>query len=137
MGGAEQSRVGLRDGLVPQGGAVLARPLGRAPYSARVRPRLPTPPPWASRSVIEDGGVTHERVSVSHPRVRTGRLTAKAALTSPTDVSVSVVDRLSSYRWVRFPPTIQIEGGSYSIAEARRLLRAVEELITRISLSTR
>jgi hypothetical protein len=44
--------------------------------------------------------------------------------TSPGDVSVSVFDRPSGRRWVRTPPTIQVEGGSYTLAEARRLVRA-------------
>jgi hypothetical protein len=125
---------GLRDdGPPPLVAGVLAWPQGRGACRARagrgVRGGLPAPPDWAVHSVVENGGVTHEHVSAVHPLVWLDRSTEAAEPARPTDVSVSVVDRPGNIRWLRLPPTIQIEGGSYSLAEARRLVRAIEGLI--------
>ena len=93
---------------------------------------LPAPPAWASRSVVEDGGVTHELVSDLRPmalvRVHGGGI----ALSAATEVSVSIVDRPRGRGWVRQSPRIQVEGGSYPLAEARLLVRAIESLIDRV-----
>ena len=126
---------------VPQAVGVVALPLGRRVRRVwageraadDVRGGLPAPPPWATHGVIEDGGVTHERVSSVHPLAFFGAEAPGSRHTCPTDVSVSVVDRPGAVRWVRLPPTIQIEGGSYGIAEARRLVRAVEGLIALVA----
>jgi hypothetical protein len=132
---------GLRDGgPVPQVAGILATPSGRPAHCAGAgRPEgdsLPPPPSWATHSVLEDGGVTHERVSTLHPlayldraAVPLDRAAPGLQHSCPTDVSVSVVDRPGAVRWVRLPPTIQVEGGSYGILEARRLVRAIEGLI--------
>jgi hypothetical protein len=93
---------------------------------------LPRPPAWAARSVVEDGGVTHERVSRLRPRLAELGAFADSAddgLDRVAEVSVSVVDRPATGRWVRTPPTIQVEGGCFSVVEARRVVRAIEELI--------
>jgi hypothetical protein len=45
---------------------------------------------------------------------------------------VSVFDRPGQYRWLRQPPVIQVEGGSYPLTEAHLRLRAVEEVIARV-----
>lgn len=98
-----------------------------------VRAGLPGAPAWATHSVIEDGGVTHELVSPSHPLAWFDRQSAGPGPTCPTDVSVSVVDRPGALRWVRLPPTIQVEGGSYPLLEARRLARAIHTLVGLVS----
>ena len=100
---------------------------GRGAYPRGLRP-VPPPPCWAERSVAEDGGVTHERVSPAHPALL-GDRTAASPRSFPTDVSVSVFDQPRERRWTRSVPTIQVEGGSYSLEEARRLVAAVQELI--------
>lgn len=125
---------GLRDGgPVPQVAGILAWPSGRPAHCAGAgRPEgnsLPAPPGWATHSVLEDGGVTHERVSNLHPLAYLDRVTPGLEQCCPTDVSVSVIDQPGAGRWVRLPPTIQVEGGSYSVLEARRLARAIEGLI--------
>jgi hypothetical protein len=51
------------------------------------------------------------------------------ALSAVTGVSISVVDRPRGGGWVRQSPRIQVEGGSYPVAEARLLVRAIESLI--------
>jgi hypothetical protein len=91
--------------------------------------RLPLRPSWASRSVAEDGGVTHEHLSRTHPMALRHRSDVGTVFAVPTDVSVSVVDRAGQHRWIRQPPIIQVEGGSYPLAQAYLLVRAVEELI--------
>jgi len=101
---------------------------GSGEYPRGVRP-APAPPSWAERSVAEDGGVTHERVSPVHPAVL-GDRTAASPHSFPTDVSVSVFDQPRERRWSRSVPTVQVEGGSYTLEEARRLVAAVQELIS-------
>lgn len=90
----------------------------------------PAPPRWAANSVPEDGGVTHERVSSLHPIVGWRPGEGKPRLLCPADVSVNVVDRRLGRRWVRTSPTIHVEIGDYALADARLLVRAVQELIT-------
>ena len=110
------------------------RDAARARRSARggPTPTLPVPPPWASRSVVEDGGVTHELVSHMHPLVL-ARIHGNGILaTAVTDVSVSVVDRPRGHGWSRQSPRIQVEGGSYPLAEAHLLLQAITALIEQI-----
>jgi len=112
---------------VPTGRPAAVRGDGAAP--ARVPRRMPPAPPWSARSVVEDGGVTHELVSPVHPLTVGDRTGPAAGATCPTDVSVSVFDRPQVRRWVRGAPTIQVEGGSYPLAEAERLVAAIERLV--------
>jgi hypothetical protein len=89
---------------------------------------VPVPPPWAVRSVDERDRVVHERLSRVHPRVSVdfiGRL-------QPTDVSVSVVDLPSGETWARGTPTVQVEGGSYSVADAWQLWQALHEVLVAV-----
>jgi hypothetical protein len=90
---------------------------------------LPAPPRWAERSVVEDGGVTHELVSELRPLVLVRVHGGGIALSAATEVSISVVDRPRGRGWVRQSPRIQVEGGSYPLAEARLLVQAIESLI--------
>jgi len=93
---------------------------------------LPMPPSWASHSVVEDGGVTHEQVSGLHPVVMPAHNGAGTAFSAMTDVALSVFDRPGQHRWIRQPPRIRVAGGSYSIAEARLLIQAMEALIAEV-----
>jgi hypothetical protein len=85
------------------------------------------PPEWATASVFEDGGMTHERVSLIHPLVRLWTDTGHPII-QPTEVSVSVVDRRAGTGWLRMPPTIQVEAGSYTLEGVRSLALAIESL---------
>jgi hypothetical protein len=125
---------GLRDGgPVPLVAGIVAESIGRPAHRAGAGrsegSSLPRPPSWATHRVVEDGGVTHERVSSLHPLAYLDRVAPGPQHSCPTDVSLSVVDRPGAVRWVRLPPTIQVEGGSYSVLEARRLARAIEGLV--------
>jgi len=93
---------------------------------------LPVPPAWASRSVVEDGGVTHELVSELRPLVLVRVHGGGVALSAATEESVSIADRSRGRGWVRQSPRIQVEGGSYPPAEARLLVRAIESLIDHV-----
>jgi hypothetical protein len=90
------------------------------------------PPSWATNSVVEAGGVTHQRVSPLRPLVLAQRLDVGTAFAVATEVSVSVFDRPGQYRWVRLPPRIQVESGSYPVEQARMLVRAIEGLISAV-----
>jgi len=93
--------------------------------------RTPEPPRWATRSVVEDGGVTHERVSALHP-LGFGWIPEAPTDARTTDLSVSVVDRPGPDGWIRTEPTVQVEGGMFTVTEARRLRQALDELLTQI-----
>ena len=104
----------------------------RARLSGRGESTLPVPPPWATHIVVVDGGVTHERVSHLHPLVL-ARIHGNGILaTAVTDVSVSVVDRPRGRGWARQSPRIQLEGGSYPVAEAQMLVQAITALIRQV-----
>lgn len=87
----------------------------------------PVPPPWAARSVPEDGGLTHERLSCARPAVL--RWSVAGALRIPTEVSVSVRDTCDGGQWMRSTPTVQIEGGSYPLDAVRALRDALDDLL--------
>jgi hypothetical protein len=123
-----------QDGERPERlGTVLDLRMSMIRASGSLAGDLPRRPGWAAHSVVEDGGVTHEYVSGLHPLTLRHRLDAGTAFGVPTDVSVSVFDRPSRWRWVRQPPQIQVEGGSYPLAEALVLVRAIEELTARLT----
>jgi hypothetical protein len=105
--------------------------LSRQGRPGSVRAELPPldPPRWATRSVREDGGVTHEFLSPERPAVR--RLTGNGWVLVPTDLSLSASDQPAGRRWLRSGPTIQVEGGSYPLDDARRLHRALGALLRR------
>lgn len=86
-----------------------------------------TPPTWAARSVPEDGGITHERVSRIRPLLE--RWTRFGNRPAQTEVSLSTVDRPSPEGWNRETPTVQVEGGSYSLDGARQLRAALDEIL--------
>jgi hypothetical protein len=93
-----------------------------------------TPPPapaWATRSIPEDGGITHEHVHHLHPHATTTWPTPTASNTDvrPTQVSVSVVDQRVGDDWERSGPTLQIEAGSYPLPAAADLARAIDDLV--------
>ena len=79
----------------------------------------PSSPVWAFRSVPEADGITHEVVSPVHPAVRW--CGPAGWVEGPSDVSLSAVDLPVAGGWRRLPPTVQIEGGSYSLDGARQL----------------
>jgi hypothetical protein len=91
----------------------------------------PEPPAWATRSVAEDGAITHELVSSVHPLVR--RWTAAGWEGRPTDISMSCTDHLVDDGWVRSSPTLQVEGGSYPAEDAEELVRALSAMLSTIS----
>jgi hypothetical protein len=93
--------------------------------------RVPRPPRWAGNSVSEDGGVTHELVSDLHPR-GFGWIPEAPRDPRETDVSLSVIDWRGPDGWVRTEPTVQVEGGSFTIAEALRLRQALDDLLSRV-----
>jgi len=72
--------------------------------------------------------VVHERLSGVHPCVPVEFI----GRPQPTDVSVSVVDLPLGDTWERRSPTIQVEGGSYSVADARQLWRALHEVLAAV-----
>jgi hypothetical protein len=85
-----------------------------------------TPPPWAARSIREDGGVTHEVISSVQPSVRQSR---NGWTAEPTDISLSTIDQHTDAGWIRATPTIQIEGGSYPLDSVRQLRDAIDALL--------
>jgi hypothetical protein len=91
---------------------------GRQSMPLRVA-RPPAAPSWAWRSLPGDGGVTHELISPVHPRVRW--CGPGGWVEGPSDVSLSAVDLPNAGGWRRLSPTVQVEGGSYSLEGARQL----------------
>jgi hypothetical protein len=81
--------------------------------------------------VPEDGGVTHELVSDLHPQGMGAAAEIRWNVCA-TDISLSVVDRPGPGGWIRAQPTVQVEGGRFSIAEARRLRQALDDLLSRV-----
>jgi hypothetical protein len=97
-----------------------------------------TPPPapaWATRSIPEDGGITHEHVHPLHPHAASTWPPPEASNANgrPTQVSVSVVDQQVGDHWVRSGPTLQIEAGSYPLPAAADLARAIDDLVARVT----
>jgi hypothetical protein len=88
--------------------------------------QAPEPPIWARNTVAELGGVTHETVSDVHPR--RDPLTP-GLLWSETDLSMSVQDRPTLSGWVRSEPMVNVEGGTFTLPEARRLVKALTEVL--------
>jgi hypothetical protein len=95
---------------------------------ARSSNRPLAPPAWARRSILEDGGTVHETISPLHPAIKAGDVNRSELM--PTDVSLSVIDLLVDGRWTRTCPTIQVEGGSYTLDGARHLREALDRLLT-------
>ena len=89
----------------------------------------PEAPTWARRSVREDGGFTHELVSDIHPRGLGVAPCTHWMVTSETDVSISAVDQPGPEGWVRSELTVQVEGGRFTLTEARRLRQALDGLL--------
>lgn len=97
---------------------------------SRVSSPAPLPlraPAWASASVTEDDGITHEVLSPRHPEVVDRGVWGWSRM--PTDVSLSQRDVLIDGQWIRTRPRIQVEGGSYSMEGARELHAALGELL--------
>lgn len=85
-------------------------------------------PPWACRSVPDSGGIVHETNSyVLSDAIRSLDLNRDELV--PAEVAMSASDQRVNGQWQRTSPTIQIEGGSYSLDAARRLCVAVGELL--------
>lgn len=102
----------------------------RGPGGVQATVSVPAPlsaPGWADSSIVEDGGVIHETVSPLHPKVRVRG--PNGSDLAPTDVALSVTDLLIDGRWIRTQPTVQVEGGSYSLDGARQLQSAVGALL--------
>jgi hypothetical protein len=90
--------------------------------------RVPlAPPAWARGSSLEDGGIVHETISPLHPTIKAGDVNSSGLM--PTDVSLSVIDLLVDGRWTRTCPTVQVEGGSYTLDGARHLREALDRLL--------
>ena len=91
----------------------------------------PDPPPWAVRTVDEQGRVVHERLASLHPLVSVDYIDGAR----PTDISVSVMDVPKEGVWRRREPTVQVEGGSYALADARQLYAALREVLAVVDLT--
>jgi hypothetical protein len=121
---------GVLDSLRSGAATAAARPgADRSTRGQALPSRVPLAPPgWARGSVQEDGGIVHETVSPLHPTIKAGDVNSSGLM--PTDVSLSVVDQWVDGRWVRTHPTIQVEGGSYTLDGARHLHEALGRLLT-------
>jgi hypothetical protein len=127
---------GILDGLVPvlAGTQRLPQPEpGDASmlFRGESGPSVPAPlhpPGWASSTVPEDDGITHELVSSRHPEVIDRGIWGCSQM--PTDVSLSQRDLLIDGRWIRTRPRVLVEGGSYSLDGARDLYATLGELLT-------
>ena len=84
-------------------------------------------PRWATHSVPEDGGVTHETSSRIRPLVR--RWHGHGSYLYPTEVALSTTDLPTDGTWTRAVPSVQIEGGCYPLDGARQLRDALDELL--------
>ena len=94
-------------------------------------PELPQPPRWAAHSVAEDGGFTHEVISEVYP-LGLGALPEAPSQPHATEISLSVVDRPGPDGWVRAEPTVQVEGGMFTIPEAHRLRQALDDVLSKV-----
>ena len=107
----------------------LIRPIGQFAIAPGVQAGPLRPPAWATHSLVEDGGITHEWVSDVRPQAAAWLGELNLARGHPTEVSISVVDRPGPDGWLRAAPTVQVEGGTFSIAQAVRLRQALDELL--------
>jgi hypothetical protein len=103
-------------------------PLAGEVASARHLDAPLTPPAWATSSRAEDGCFIHEKLSNHRPRITAGGRQGREWMR--TEVSVSVSDLLIDGRWIRRQPTIQVEGGSYTIDGVLELQAALADLLT-------
>lgn len=86
------------------------------------------PPTWADVSVDERARIVHERLSSRHPLVSVDFIDGA----QPTDISVAVSDVRVGEEWRRGGPTVQVEGGSYAVEDARQLYLALGELLAMV-----
>lgn len=127
---AQACRDVLDDLDLPSRSSDEAAPAGRERTSApacTVAPTPPTPPEWASVSVPDDGGITHEAVSRLRPTIRVGGVNGWDLM--PTDVCLSVTDMLIDGLWIRTQPVIHVEGGGYSLDGVRHLQAALDAFV--------
>lgn len=91
--------------------------------------RVPIPAPsWAVRTVREGGGVAHESgTRVVPDAIRDVDLYVNELTTA--EISVSVIDARVDGRWERLSPTVDIQGGSYTLDGARSLCAAIGDLL--------
>jgi hypothetical protein len=82
----------------------------------------------------EDGGVTHEVISTRRPQ--TEHRSPAGWVLMPTEVSLSTTDHHVAGQWTRPAPTVQVEGGSYSLDGARELRDALSEFLARVASDT-
>jgi hypothetical protein len=94
-------------------------------------PRPPAPPSWAAQTVREPDRIVHERLSTLRPVALVDYIDGVV----PTEVSVSVADVAREDSWVRRPPTVQVEGGSYSVPGAWQLYLALREVLAALGES--
>jgi hypothetical protein len=78
------------------------------------------------RTIDEQGRIVHERLASLHPLVSVDYIDGA----QPTDVSVSVTDVPKGGTWRRREPTVQVEGGSYALADAWQLFEALREVLS-------
>jgi len=86
------------------------------------------PPAWADQTVREPDRIVHERLSCLRPVAYVDFVEGPV----PTEVSVSVADVPMDSAWKRRPPTVQVEGGSYSLEGARQLYSALREMLSAV-----
>jgi hypothetical protein len=85
------------------------------------------PPAWATRTVTDADGITHERAATTRSTVRIN--IGVGWIVVPADASLSSTDTLDETGWHRTNPTIVIEGGNYPLQGARQLCDALAELL--------
>jgi len=89
----------------------------------------PQPPAWAGQTVREPDRIIHERLSALRPTAYVDFVEGPV----PTEVSISVADVSTENAWERRAPTVQVEGGSYSLEGARQLYRALREVLSAVA----
>jgi hypothetical protein len=100
-------------------------------HPGHTTPTDPPPQPqprWATPSLPEDGGITHETNTELPAAIQDLDLYREELLTAT--VSLHSVDHRIHGQWVRTSPTIIIEGGSYSLSGARHLRTTLDTLLT-------
>ncbi|MDQ1287909.1 MAG: hypothetical protein QG622_1474 [Actinomycetota bacterium] len=90
----------------------------------------PPPPIWASHSVAEAGAITHETTASLRPTIMQWRSHGPDPVT--TAVTLNVVDIRVGDHWVRSRPTVEIEGGSYSLDGAHQLRTAIGSFLASV-----
>ena len=95
--------------------------------STALHPHPLDPPRWATLTVTEEGGITHERPASVESVTR--QWTGLGWALVPASTSLSTTDTADETGWTRRGPAIVVEGGPYPLDGARRLRDALNELL--------